>query len=277
MTGKKVGIARKITLYFIVTVLIIWVMFPLYWITLTSFKNEAEWKRVPPVYITTQPNLRSYEIVYHNYLFPAFYNGMIVAVASTILSIVLGSLAAYALARYDFKGKDNVAFWILSMRMLLPVAVIIPFFMLMRQLRLIDNLLSLVLIHTAFNLPFSVWILRGYFLEIPKEMEESAMVNGCSGVGVLARILMPICAPGVLVTAIFCFIFSWNEFLFALILTQRAALTMPVQLSKLHQTRGPLWGQIGALGVLAIVPALILTLLIQKHLVRGLSFGALKE
>ena len=203
-------------------------------------------------------------------------NSLIVASVNTAICLIVGSMAAFSLARYKFKGSRNIAFWILSIRMMPPVAAIIPIYILMKKLQLLDTPWCLIITYFTMNLPFVVWMMKGFFEEIPREIEESALIDGCSDFGIFIRIALPLAAPGLAATAILVFIFSWNEFIFALILTGTKAVTLPVGIIGFMKETGINWGYMTAGGVLALIPAIIFVILVQKHLVKGLTMGALK-
>jgi len=207
---------------------------------------------------------------------PPLLNSIIVASVNTLISLMVGALAAYALSRYHSKWNEHISFWILSIRMLPPITAAIPLFLLMSSLRLLDTHFALIIAYFAFNLPLVVWMLRGFFQEIPVELDESAMIDGCSRIGVLFRILIPVTAPGMAATAVFSFIFSWNEFLLAMLFTRTKAMTAPVEVSLLQLQIGPMWGQLAAYSVLAVAPILAIAIYMQKYLIEGLTFGVMK-
>ena len=167
-------------------------------------------------------------------------------------------------------------FWILSVRMFPPIATIIPIFLLFNKLGLIDTRLGLMLLYIAFNLPFAIWIMRSFFDEIPSELDDAAMVDGCSPWQAFARIILPLAAPGLSATAIFCMMFSWNEFLFAMIISRAQTQTLPVGVMGFITQRGVLWGEMSAAATIIMTPMIIFTFLIQRYLIRGLTFGAVK-
>jgi len=183
--------------------------------------------------------------------------------------------AAYGIARFRI-GYENLSFWILSQRMLPPIAVVIPYFLLFKKLGLIDTYLSLIIVYLPFNIGFAVWLLIGFFEDFPRDVEEAAMIDGCSRLDAILRVVIPIIAPGIVVCAIFCFIFCWNEFMFALILTRQTAKTVTAQLAAFQSPTKIMWGEMSALVVFAIIPVFILALLVQRYLVRGLALGAVK-
>ncbi|BER92652.1 carbohydrate ABC transporter permease [Atrimonas thermophila] len=252
------------------------VLFPPFMLFLTSIKTNVDALKYPPVWIF-RPVASNYREIFSLIPFGHYlFNSLIVALVSTFIALSVGSLAAYGLARFRFKRSKDLSFWILSIRMTPPVAAAIPIFIIMRTLHLLDTYLALILAYCTFNIPFSVWLLRGFFQEIPREIEESAMVDGCSSFAAFWKISIPLIAPGIAATGIFTFIFSWNEFLFALILTGSRAQTVPVALTGFIRETGIMWSHMAAAGVLAMVPMVVFTALVQKNLVKGLTMGAIK-
>jgi multiple sugar transport system permease protein len=200
----------------------------------------------------------------------------IVTIVSTVLAIVFGSAAAYGLARYPFRGSRNLAFFILSTRMAPPIAFVLPMFLVFKALNLLDTYFVLIIVYTGMNLSFVVWLLRGFFQEIPIELEESALLDGYGRLDVFRRIALPLAKPGIIAAAIFSAIFAWNEFLFAAILTADNVRTLPVAITGFSTSMGIRWGVFMATAAVGVVPIFILTVLLQRHLVRGLTFGAVK-
>lgn len=266
----------KVLLFLVTALVFIFVLFPPFMLFLTSIKTNVDALRYPPVWIF-KPVASNYQEIFQlipfgNYL----VNSLVVALLSTFISLSVGSLAAYGLARFRFRRSKDLSFWILSIRMTPPIAAAIPIFLIMRTLRLLDTKVALILAYCTFNVPFAVWLLRSFFQEIPREIEESAMVDGCSPFGAFFRIALPLVAPGLAATGIFTFIFSWNEFLFALILTGTRAQTVPVSLTGFIRETGIMWSHMAAAGVLAMLPMVIFTALVQRNLVKGLTMGAIK-
>lgn len=260
----------------LVVVVAIFFLFPIVLIFLTSIKSRVDALAFPPVWIFT-PTFNNFREIFELYDFALYFrNTLIAASAATLCAMILGVPAAYSLARHRFRGQSNVAFWILSIRMTPAIAAIIPLFILLRTLRLLDSLPGLVLVYSTFNIPFVVWMMRGFFEDLPVELEESAMVDGCSRLGAFGRIAVVLAAPGLASTAILTFLFTWNEFVFALILTATRARTMPVAVQLFMRETGILWGHMTAAAVVMMVPTVILTFFIQRYLVRGLTFGAVK-
>jgi multiple sugar transport system permease protein len=253
---------------------------PVYWMLTISLKSEIDQFAVPPRWLDFNPTLVHYKDAFLARSFGQYLiTSLIVAVASTLCALVFGTLAAYALARFRLPHKldTRLALWILSTRMFPPIVTAVPLFLMMRDVRLLDTKASLVIVYTAFNLPFVVWMMRGFFLEVPREMEEAARVDGDSRLGALWRVVLPLVAPGLAATAVFCLIISWNEFLFALVLTQTdAAMTLPVGIAGRVTQYEIKWGVMSAAGVVAMLPILAFAMSVQRYLVRGLSLGAVK-
>jgi multiple sugar transport system permease protein len=250
-------------------------LFPIFWIVTTAFKSAAEFLHSPPVWWPAAPTLDSFRHAVEVGGLDALKNSLVIATSAALLSLLIGSLAAYGLARYRV-GGDHLPFFILSQRFMPPVAVIFPFLLMFKTLGWMDTYHGLVVVHLTFNLPYAVWMMRGFFTEIPIEIEESALVDGCSPFGAFARIALPLAAPGLVATGVFCFIFSWSEFFFGLTLTQTRATPLSVQLPQFFGKQMVMWGEVGALSVMAFLPLLVLSLLVQRYLVRGLTVGAVK-
>ena len=251
-------------------------LFPIYWMFITSFKPVTHVVSFPPLFFPSPATLTGYiEGLFQAQGIIVFRNSLIIATVTTLITLLTGSLAAYSFARFKV-GGFHLPFWILSQRMMPAVASIIPLFLLMNRLGFLDTYPAVIVAHLILTLPFAVWMLRGFFVEIPVELEESAMIDGCSRLGAFVKIGLPLIAPGLVVTALFCFIFSWNEFMFALVLTRRAVTTLPVKIAGMHAAHGVLWHTMSALGVIGIIPVVILTIAAQRYLVRGLTLGAIR-
>ncbi|MEM3385407.1 MAG: carbohydrate ABC transporter permease [Nitrososphaeria archaeon] len=206
-----------------------------------------------------------------------FLNSLTVSITSMILCALLGALGGYTFSRYKFKGDRALSFSIIASRMMPPVVLVIPLFLIIKSWGLYDNIFVLVFQYTAFNLPFSTWMMKGFIDEIPVDLEESAMVDGCSRLGAFARITSYLVAPGFVATAIYTFILSWNEFLFAFIMTSTKAKTLAAAAPELIGEVGVEWGAIASMGILALLPAIILTLLASRYLIKGMLLGAVKR
>ena len=254
-------------------------LFPFYVIVTTALKTDTAIFAWPPVW-SFQPTLQSF----YNALFvfggrsavSYLINSIVISAVSTFVAVVLGAMAAYGFARFSFAGKRHLAFWILSTRFAPPVAFIVPIYLMVQKVGLLDSHIALILIYTAMNLSLVIWILRGFFAEIPIEIEEAALVDGYSRLQIFWRVAVPLVRPGIVSTAILSAIFSWNEFLYAMVLTQSRAATLPVYLAGFSNSMGLAWGEYMAAGTMAVLPILVFTFALQKYLVRGLTFGAVK-
>jgi len=268
----SVGLAAR---YVVVAIALLFFLFPIYWVVVTAFKLPAEFMARPPVWFPENPSWIQFETAMRLRGVTALKNSIIIAISATFLSVAIGSLAAYALARFRTGGR-HFGFWLLSQRMLPPVVLVIPIFLMYRGLGWLDTHHGMIALYTVFNLPYVVWMLRSYIGGIPVEIEESALVDGSTRLGVLWRITLPLVLPGLIATATFAFIFSWTEFLFAVVLTRTSAVTMPVTISGYFGSQGSAYGQAASLAVVATAPLFILGLLVQKHFVRGLTLGAVR-
>jgi multiple sugar transport system permease protein len=204
-------------------------------------------------------------------------NSLIISLASTFLAVSLGLLAAYAFSRWDIPGKGDWLFFILSTRMLPAVVVTIPIFLMYRVVGLYDTHIGMILLYTAFNLSLSVWLLKGFIDEIPKEYEEAALVDGYSRMQAFRKIVLPQCVTGIAATAVFCLIFAWNEFAFSLMLTSSKARTAPPSIATIQGVGGVEWGAIAAGSLLFLIPVVIVTFALRNHLLRGVTFGAIRQ
>jgi multiple sugar transport system permease protein len=251
-------------------------LFPIYWIFLTSFKTPLLINEPVPVFWFT-PTLENYQHLFAEFSFArVLSNSLIIVSVSTFVVIVLALLAAYALARLQVRGGKHIAIWMLSLRFMPAIAIVLPFFVVWQRLGIIDTHLGLILVYVAFNLPFAVWLLRGFLVEVPRDLDEAAMLDGLGHLAILRRIILPVMAPGVAVTAIFTFMFAWNEYLMALVLTSRNATTVPVTVSKFIQAYSILWGDVGASATIELLPVLVVVFLLQRHIMRGITLGAVK-
>jgi len=250
-------------------------VFPLFWMLLVSFKTGTQ--TLDPSIWFFKPTLENYRetFLYRN-VTSYLSNSFIVVVFTTLISIVIGGLAAYGFARFEFKKRENMAFWVLSLRMLPPMATVIPFFVMAQMLQILDTHLVLIICYMLFNIPFTIWMMRGFFEEIPLAIEEAALVDGCSRFQVFIKILLPLAVPGLIATAIFCIIQSWNEFAFALFLTSSDANTLPTTVTLFLSITGVVWGEMSSVGVITIIPVLIFAMVVQKYMIRGLTFGGVK-
>jgi multiple sugar transport system permease protein len=251
-------------------------VFPFFWMVTTSLKTQIVALESPPVWWFT-PTLANYwEVLFVDKVGPALINSIIVAVCTTALAVGLGTPAAYALARFEFRGKTDLWFWFITNRFVSPVVLAFPVFLISRELGLRDTHLALILMYLTFTLPIVIWICTDQFRSIPRELDEAAMLEGASQWRIFRSICLPLAMPGVAVSSILSFIFSWNELLFAYILAPKAAKTAPAMAVTFMEGYDVPYGKIMATSTLIVVPVLIFALLASKHLVRGLTMGAVK-
>lgn len=248
---------------------------PVLWMVLTSFKQEADAASNPPTFFF-EPTLDQYRAVIDAGAGSYFLNSMIATGVSTLLVVLLAVPASYALSIRPVKKTQDVLFFFISTKMLPVVAVIMPIYVIAGQLRVLDNIWTLVVLYTAMNLPIAIWMMRSFFDEVPGEVLEAAQMDGASLIKTLRTVLVPMVAPGLAATALICVIFSWNEFFFALNLTAAKAATTPVFLVSQMASEGLFLAQLSAASVLASLPVVIAGWIAQKQLVRGLSMGAVK-
>jgi multiple sugar transport system permease protein len=285
MLQQKDSTIGAIVRYAIIVIVLAAVLFPIAWLILTSFKAEADIRVSPPHFLFT-PTFENYLYVFQKANFLSFIgNTLLDAGVSTIFVIVLSSLAAYSFARYN-PGGGNILFFILTTKMFPAIAVVLPYFLIFKTIGNtavgkflqigLDKPGALIISYTMFNLPFAIWLMVSFFQDIPRELEDSARLDGYNRLQVLRRVVLPLASPGIAVTAIFCLIFSWNEFLFAYVLTRTTARTITVGVESFFTLRGILWGPVAAAATISVVPMLIFVLILQRYMVRGLTFGAVR-
>jgi multiple sugar transport system permease protein len=250
-------------------------LFPIYWLFIISLKTPEEIFAFPPVWYPKSLQFANYRVLFKDGDAVTVWNSLVLAGASTILAMIIGTLAAYSLVRFK-TGGENLAVWIISQRMMPPVAIVFPIFLLYVFFGWVDSYHGLILLYTAFNLPYVIWMMRGYIEDIPLELEESALVDGCSRWEVLWKVVFPMARTGLFATAVFTFVFAWNEFLFALVLTRTEVITYTVQVTHYFGGQSNFWAKIAAMSVLGTVPVFIAVATMQRYLVRGISMGAVK-
>jgi multiple sugar transport system permease protein len=262
--------------WYLVTALILLVfLFPVYWMFQVSLKTPQEIFRFPPAWYPAQMQFQNFAVLFRDGDVWSIWNSFVIASISTAIAMVLGTMCAYSIVRFR-TGGENLAIWILSQRMLPPIAIVFPIFLIYARLGFADTYHGLVLLYTAFALPYVIWMMRGYIQDIPLELEEAALVDGCSRWQVLYHVVVPTARSGLFATAVFAFIFSWNEFLFALVLTRTQVLTYPVQISQYFGSQSTFWAKISAMSVLGTLPVFFAVAAFQRYLVRGISLGAVK-
>lgn len=258
----------------VITIVCVCVLFPFLWMVRVSFLNKVG--IFDPLNIKAVMTLDNYRSIVDSGIGKYFANSFIIAVLSTAISLVLGCFAAYGFARYNWKKREDRAFWVLSQKFLPAMAVVIPYFTMAAAFKLLDTQMLLVICYTTFNIPFTIWMMRGFIEDLPKELEEAAFVDGCSRLDSIRHIVFPLILPGLVATSIFCIINSWNEFVFANFLTTVNAKTVPTSVMMYLSVSGVKWGEMAATGVLAVLPVMIFAICVQKHMVRGLTFGSVK-
>lgn len=253
-------------------------LFPVFWMVLSSFKEQRDIFTMPPK-LFFHPTLETYvSYMKRADISQRLINTVIVATGSGLLSIVAGGMAGYALARIKLRGAATIGVLILLSRGVPPIALAVPMFLVARALDVTDMHITLILAYCTFLIPYVMWLMRGFFLALPKELEESAMIDGCSRFGAFFRIILPISIPGLLSTLIFSIILAWEELLFALVLTNRDASTIAVAIAGIagDTVNGANWGALTAVGTITVVPVVVFALLVQKWLIQGLADGATK-
>lgn len=250
-------------------------LFPIYWLAAISVKPPEDIFAFPPVWIPSKIQISSYVTLFTDGDAWSVWNSLVTAGISTVFAMVLGTIAAYSIVRYK-TGGDNLAIWIISQRMIPPICVAFPIFLLFVGLKLVDTYTGLIILYTAFNLPYVIWMMRGYIQEIPLELEQSALVDGLSRWAVLWKVVMPMAKAGLFATAVFTFIFAWNDFIFALILSRSDVVTYPVKVTGYFGSQSTFWSKIGAMSMLGVLPLIFVVGTMQRFIVRGISMGAVK-
>jgi multiple sugar transport system permease protein len=264
-------------------------LFPLYWLLITSFKQPIAVFQGPKYlpWIDFKPTLNAWKFLLtgplHTAVLRDWRNSAIEAITSALLAVSIGSMAGYALTRFKYRIRflkwenKDIAFWIISQRMLPPVVVVLPFLIMYRVVGMVDTYLGMILAYTVFNLPFAVWIMRDFFANLPVDLEESALIEGASRFKAFRLIVIPLAAPGLVATFLFCMMFAWNDYLFALMLTFSRASTLPMYIAgEGTQSYGPQWWYLSALSLMAVVPMMIVAVFVERFISRGLVVGAIK-
>lgn len=271
------GQTKLAFIYLVCILLTIITLFPIYWMVIISLRSKLE--------IFAGPKLYQTSIFADNYYRPLFkdiygkflINSLIIATGNTGLVMLLAIFATYAFSRFKIWGSGSLFFWTITNRMAPPAAFILPFFLIFTKIRLIDTHIGLILLYCIFNLPFAIWLLKGMIDVIPKELDEVAAIDGCSILGTIWHVILPVAKPGLAVTAMMIWIFSWNEYLFASIMTSMKARTITTGLAEFVTVIGTNWGEMAAVSVVCLLPAVIFLGYIQRYIITGLTFGAVKE
>jgi len=270
-------ISKKIGFYVVIGLIVFLFILPIYHVVTMSFKTEVDALASPPTWIF-RPVLDNYIDVLATTKFPYYLlNSLIVSCITVSLSLLIGVPGAYALSRLTFRMKRSLFAAILGTRMLPPICIAIPIYMIYARLGLLDRLGGLVIVYLSFNLSFVVWMMKGFFDDVPRSLEEAARIDGSSTIGTFSQIALPVVVQGLIATAIFCWVLSWNEFLYALVLTRRTAKTAPVGITYFLRFEDVKWGSIAAGAALIMSPVVLFSVGVQRYLVRGLTAGAVKE
>jgi multiple sugar transport system permease protein len=266
----------QLTLRYVVAIaLTIIFIFPVYWLFIISFKTPDEIFAFPPVWYPESIQFANYGVLFKDGDAVTVWNSLVLAGVSTVIAMVLGTICAYSLVRFK-TGGENLAVWIISQRMMPPIAIAFPVFLLYVFFGWVDSYHGLIILYTAFSLPYVIWMMRGYIEDLPVELEESALVDGCTRWEVLWKLVFPMVRSGLFATAVFTFVFAWNDFLFALVLTRTEVITYTVQVTHYFGGQSNFWAKIAAMSVLGTIPVFFTVATLQRYLVRGISMGAVK-
>jgi multiple sugar transport system permease protein len=250
-------------------------LFPYTWMVMTGFRTPIDTITMPPRLLFT-PTFEGFALLFGASAFGSYLvNSIVIAVSATLAIVALASPAAYALAQLRMRARAFL-FALLVARMIPGIAIVIPIYLVAAKLGQLDTYHALIVIYTAFNLPFAIWLLRSFFRELPPELREAAIIDGCSELGVFRRVMLPLVAGGIVATAVFVFIAAWNEFLFALVLTNSRAATAPLAVLGYRNEYGIQWSAIGAAAFLISTPVVAFAVVMQRYLVRGLTMGSIK-
>ena len=275
MKPARGGVGSRIGLPVVLGVILLWSAVPLAWMVLSSFKPTEDLTTTTPT-LSFVPTLEHYEALFSggNNIGPYIRNSLLAAGISTVIAVVLGCLAGYGLARSRFRGKDHVAFWIISQRMAPIAAVILPLFVIFRFTGLLGSTWGLIVAYLTFNLPFAIWIMNAFFSELSPSLEEAAMIDGATRWSAFRDVALPLVVPGIATTAILCLVFSWNDYAFAVTFSGLDSQTLPIAASQLVTQTSIDWGQLTAIGTIVVAPMILVGLIVRKWLVTGLTLGA---
>jgi multiple sugar transport system permease protein len=275
--NRKRSVLERTILIILSVIAIAFFLIPIFWLITTSLKFGRDAFAIPPTWFVFDVTLKNFqEVLAQSKTFTYIKNSIIITGGTTLLSLVLGVPAGYAIARSKFKFVKNSAYFFLLLLMLPPVAMLIPFYLIMRDLHLIGSYLSLILLNTVFDAAFVVWMMRSYFADVPQEMEEAAYVDGASHFGAFLKVALPLSVPGIIASALYTIIYSWNDFLFALMLTSPKTKTIPLGILASFSAVEISWGRMAVMSIFAIIPAVIISLFLNRYFVQGLTAGATK-
>ncbi len=274
---KKLHITPKRSLFWIILlVIVIFFLFPPFWLVISSLKTFKDLFSLPPKLFFT-PTFENYQFVFASKKLHFFMlNSLIISLSSTVLALIIGVPGGYALAEFEFRGKRDLGFFILSVRIAPPIMSLFPLYMIFSRMNLVGTRTSLIIMYVVFNLPLAVWIMQIFFRDISGEIRDAALIDGCSEFEAFWHIMLPLARTGVAATSILCIIQTWNEYLFALVLSGYKSQTLPVAITTFMTYQGVEWGPMSAAGVVCMVPMIVFGLLVHKNMARGLTLGALK-
>lgn len=256
-------------------IIVLWSIVPLLWMLLTAFKPQTAINTATPVF-TFAPTLVNFMHLFTggNAIGPYILNSVLASAGSTVIAVGLGTMAGYGLAGWKSRAKGNLSFWIISTRMAPIAAVIVPLFVIFRQFGLINSVPGLIVAYLTFNLPFAIWLMSAFFAEVPAALQEAAQIDGCNKWQAFRMVVLPTTLPGMVATAVLCTVFSWNDYAFATAFSGPESQTLPMSAGSLITQTGTDWGQLCALGIITVIPMIVIGLLVRRHLVTGMSMGA---
>ncbi|WP_322807872.1 carbohydrate ABC transporter permease [Thermanaerothrix sp.] len=275
----------RLLLYILVVIIVVWTIAPYLWLIISSFSSKLDLLTVPLRWIPSRPTLENYRSLFFEYggesvnvrlFIKSLTNSVIISLSTMGIATILGVLAAYAIARLRFRGNQGMILTMMSIQLIPPIILVIPLYVIMRQAKLLDTHLGLIIVDLSIALPLVIWLMRSYFASIPSELEDAARIDGCTYLDALFRIVLPLSGPGLVSVMIFAFIASWNEYLYAFIYTNINAKTLPVLIGEFSTKLGLEYLKIAAAGVLASLPPVFLALIFQRFIIRGLTAGAIK-
>jgi multiple sugar transport system permease protein len=279
MTSSTRTLTGRVVPYGILTIASVCVLIPVLWMVSTSLKDDTAVFATPPRWIPDDLTFQAFARVWSDYPFPSYFtNSIIVVGLSTLISIFFSALAGYGMSRFEFRGKGSFLTFLLMTQMFPSIMLLIPFYKIMQSAHLVNTHAALILTYISFTIPFCSWMMTGYFKSIPKELDEAASIDGLSKFRTFAQVVLPLAVPGVVATAIFSFITGWNEYMFALVLTQSEEMkTVPVGIGQLIGQYKILWNDMMAASLYAVIPLVILFVFLQRYLISGMTAGAVKS
>ena len=275
MTGKQKKRLWNAVHVVLILIAAFIMLVPILWIAMAAFKTHVDVYQLKLVFTPTFENFATvFDAPY--YLGDKLLNSTIVALVTVLLAVPIATCAAYSFSRFSLKGETTMLVMILATQFVPAVVIVLPFFVMFRDIGLLDTRMGLILVNLAIVMPFAIWMIKGFIDGIPIDTEEAALVDGSTRLQVIRNIVLPMAAPGLVTAGIFCFIIAWNEFLFALIITSKDAVTLPIGLALFKAEEGDLWNLLAAAGIIIMVPMFVLALIIQKHFVQGMTMGAVR-